>query len=87
MKVFLVIILILLGIRALRKNIYFSVYSDLNRKMNEEQNRYREEAKKREGHITIDTIQPLSPQKGNKKSSSKNKNNDDGEYVDYTEIK
>jgi hypothetical protein len=45
--------------------------------MNEQQNRYRAEAKKREGQVTIDTS----------KSAYKNKNNDDGEYVDYTEIK
>lgn len=87
MKIFLVIILILLGIRALRKNIYFSVYSDLSRKMNEEQNRYREVARKREGQVTIDTTKPPNPQRGNKKASAQNKNNDDGEYVDYTEIK
>ena len=62
---------------ALRKKIHFSVYSDLNRRMKDEQNRYREEAKKREGQVTIDTS----------RSTSKNKNNDDGEYVDYTEIK
>ena len=77
MKIILVIILVILGIRVLRKNIYFSVYSNLHRKMNEEQNRYREEARKREGQVTIDTSQ----------SAFKNKNNDDGEYVDYTEIK
>jgi hypothetical protein len=77
MKVLLIIILIILCIRVLRKNIYFSVYSDLSRKMNEQQNRYRAEAKKREGQVTIDTS----------KSAYKNKNNDDGEYVDYTEIK
>ena len=77
MKVLIIILLIVLAIRVLRKNIYFSVYSDLSRKMNEEQNRYREEAKKREGQVTIDTS----------RSSSKNKNNDDGEYVDYSEIK
>jgi hypothetical protein len=77
MKVFIIIVLILLGLRALRKNIYFSVYSDLNRKMNDEMNRQREEAKRREGRVTIDTSQ----------SSIRNKHDDDGEYVDYTEIK
>ena len=77
MKFLVILILVILAIRVLRKNIYFSVYSDLSRKMNEEQNRYREEARKREGQVTIDTS----------KSAFKNKNNDDGEYVDYTEIK
>ncbi|HKR06501.1 MAG TPA: hypothetical protein VJY62_17840 [Bacteroidia bacterium] len=77
MKVLLIIILVILAIRVLRKNIYFSVYSDLSRKMNKEQNRYREETRKREGQVTIDTSQ----------SASKNKDKDDGEYVDYTEIK
>lgn len=77
MKVILIIILVILGLRVFRKNIHFSVYTDLNRKKNEEQKRYREEAKKREGQVTIDTS----------KSAFKNKNDDDGEYVDYTEIK
>lgn len=77
MKVILIIILVILGIMALKKKIRFSAYSDLTRKMNEEQNRYREEARKREGQVTIDTS----------KSAFKNKNKDDGEYVDYTEIK
>ena len=77
MKVILIIILVILAIRVIRKNIYFSVYSNLSRKMNEEQNRFREEAKKREGQVTIDTS----------RSANKNRNNDDGEYVDYTEIK
>jgi hypothetical protein len=62
---------------ALKRKIHFSVYSDLNRKINEEQNRYREEAKKNEGRVTIDTS----------KSANKKTNSDDGEYVDYTEIK
>ena len=77
MKFLVILILVILAIRVLRKNIYFSVYSDLNSKKNEEQKRYREEAKKREGQVTIDTSQ----------SVFKNKNDDDGEYVDYTEIK
>jgi hypothetical protein len=77
MKVILVIILVILAIRVLRKNIYFSAYTNLNRKMKDDMNRYREEERKREGQIIIDSS----------KVSRKNKNDDDGEYVDYTEIK
>lgn len=77
MKFLVILILIILAIRVLRKNIYFSAYTNLNRKMKDDMNRYREEERKREGQIIIDSS----------RVSGKNKNNDDGEYVDYTEIK
>lgn len=77
MKILLIIILIILGIRALTRNIYFSVYSDLSRKMRENKHHYQDEASKQEGEVTIDVSG----------APKKNKTNDDGEYVDYTEVK
>lgn len=77
MKILLIIALVILAIRALTKNIYFSVYTDLHRRMKEDMNQYRERERKREGEVTIET----------KAKTGRNKNNDEGEYVDYTEIK
>lgn len=59
------------------KNIYFSVYTDLHRRMKEDMNQYREQERKREGEVTIETTA----------KAGRNKNTDEGEYIDYTEIK
>lgn len=77
MKFLIIIVLIILGIRMLRKSVYFSVYSNLNRKMQDDIKKYQGQQSKREGEVTIDTSG----------AGKRNKNNDDGEYVDYTEVK
>lgn len=66
MKVLVVLILIILGLMALRKNARIVVHRHQS-----------QPSQKKEGEITLDT------------SGSKHKPNrrDDGEYVDYTEVK
>lgn len=61
---------------ALRRNIHFKMYSDVNRRMHDHQNRNRSANQKQEGEVTIDTSK-----------ARRSNNNDSGEYVDYTEIK
>lgn len=77
MKIFIILVLIILALRALSKNIYFSFYSDLKKKMNED--RMRPDKMQREGQVTID--KSIASRRG------KNNNSDDGEFVDYTEVK
>lgn len=66
MKALVILILIILGIMALRKNARIVVHRHQP-----------QPPPKKEGEITLDT------------TGSKHKNNrrDDGEYVDYTEVK
>lgn len=66
MKAVVILILIILGIMALRKNSKVVI-----------QRHRSHPAPKKEGEVTLDTSG----------SKHKNKNREDGEYVDYTEVK
>lgn len=66
MKALIILVLIILGIMALRKNARVVIHRH-----------HPQSAPKKEGEVTLDTSG--SKQKTNRKN--------DGEYVDYTEVK
>jgi|GEM_PF-6537863 len=79
MKFIVWAIVIFLVIRMLRKRFFASVHRTYQAQMNEQQRRQQEATRKAEGTVTIE-------QTKNSNAAKKNGSNE-GDYVDYEEVK
>lgn len=78
MKFILWFIIIVLVIRMVRKNIFISVQRSFNQQMKNQMDDQNQYPKKPEGTVTIEK---------ETKKSIKEKNRDDGDFIDYEELK
>ena len=77
MKYLLWFIIIILVIRMFRRSIFISVQRNVNEQMKDHMNRQQQASQKPAGTVTIE----------GQKQNENGKKSDDGDYVDYEEIK